>query len=470
MSQPAYDEIFDERGHLRPGYAALRCGSSWDPLRPSAFVAEQLRDRPLGDDARILPVPWVIDDVEYVSVIQHGVAQRARALQMFFADMVLGGQQFLTSTTTLTAELFAEILAFEGTTLDSLRQYWVSQATERLCFVYGPDLVRSPHGRWTVLEDNIGCVGGTADSYFVADAYARAIDRPMSVPHPPESDLSIAIRRWMQCYGQEAMDRVIALFGCESDITDVTRLWFTEDVRRRGILDALGIDVRVGTQVQQLWEAVSDSQHPTAIVNFDMESEAARTNLYDIGFRQRNIPLLNAPGTGLLGNKALLPYVDDMIRLYCAEEPIFETPEVRFLSDGVLPDEPNDWVVKQVTGCQGTTVFVLKRRSRAQVEVIQTRMQRSWSGSAAVAQRYVEPSRLAWAGSGSWDAFRLELRPIAYILGWQDVYVGEYPVGKAISNLDARGLNNISQGACYVPVLRQHRSECVNAEHTPDPQ
>jgi hypothetical protein len=93
VSQPAHNEIFDEHGHLRPGYAALHSSSPWDPLRPPAFIADQLCNRPLGDDTRILPVPWVIDDAEYVSVIKQGIAQRASALQMFFADMVLGEQR-----------------------------------------------------------------------------------------------------------------------------------------------------------------------------------------------------------------------------------------------------------------------------------------------------------------------------------------------------------------------------------------
>src|SRR5262245_58548333 len=97
IAAPAYEEAFTPSGQLRPAYAALCDLWGWDPLQPSLAVAEQLRDRPLGDDTRILPLPWAIDDAEYEVVIRPGVAQRARALQMFFADVVLGPGRFLTT-------------------------------------------------------------------------------------------------------------------------------------------------------------------------------------------------------------------------------------------------------------------------------------------------------------------------------------------------------------------------------------
>jgi hypothetical protein len=39
---------------------------------------------------------------------------------------------------------------------------------------YAPDLVREPGGRWVVIEGNVGCVGGYADSSFVLETYKQA--------------------------------------------------------------------------------------------------------------------------------------------------------------------------------------------------------------------------------------------------------------------------------------------------------
>jgi hypothetical protein len=54
----------------------------------------------------------------------------------------------------------------------------------------------------------------------------------------------------------------------------------------------------------------------------------------------------------------------------------------------------------------------------------------------------------------------VEIRPVSYVLGWADVHVAEQPVAKVVSDLDPRRLNNISQGACYAPVLREPCRSC----------
>jgi glutamate---cysteine ligase / carboxylate-amine ligase len=201
-----------------------------------------------------------------------------------------------------------------------------------------------------------------------------------------------------------------------------------ENARRRLILDQLGIKVR-------------DPSESDAWLNFDCDGATAEL------FERSRVPMFNAPGTGALGDKALLPFVDDLIGFYLNEKPILRTPPTYLLSDGVLPSDPAGWVVKTTAGCQGTEVFVLDWQPKDRLGLIAERAVR------AVAQRYVEPSRLTLDGPGGWDAYRVEIRPVAYVLGWNDVYVSECPVGKAISVYDSRRLNNISHGACYIPVL-----------------
>ena len=179
--------------------------------------------------------------------------------------------------------------------------------------------------------------------------------------------------------------------------------------------------------------------------------------------------MLNAPGTGVLGNKALLPYIDDVIRFFTGQDPILPTPSTRLLRDGLLPADKENWVVKTTAGCQGTEVFVLGWQPRQRLEAIEGLVRKEWSGAVAVAQRYVEPSRLTPAGPGGWDGYRVEIRPVTYVLDWQDVYVSDQPVGKVVSTYDARRLNNISQGACYVPVLREPCPGCGTDPGEPTP-
>jgi carboxylate-amine ligase len=433
-----FDEVYAEDGVPRSAFAALRHRIGRDPLRPSVAAAERLRDQPLGDDCRILPIPMVIDDVEYRSVIKAGVAQRARALQSLFSDLVLGQQRILTAGLGFGQDLIDDILAMDGITLDDLRTLWQEAGRERIRFVYGPDLIRGPDGRWVVLEDNVGCVGGTADSFFVAHSYQEAMAQLGPSDGPPPADLAVAIRHWLSIAGPENADAAVAVLGC-AGCADPRTLRLDENARRCQILSQLGIPV---VDRHQLAGA-------GMVVNFDVDM--SWSDLFVVP----GATLLNAPGTGMLGNKALLPYLDDAICFYTGAPPILPTPDTRLVADGALPADPKQWVMKTAAGAQGTEVIVLGRLGHDQLGEVAARMRTNWAGAAAVLQRYVEPSRLSPAGPGGWDSYRVEIRAVAYVLGWNDIYVSEQPVGKAVSDYDARRLNNISQGACYLPVLRE---------------
>ncbi|GGW85930.1 circularly permuted type 2 ATP-grasp protein [Streptomyces galilaeus] len=452
MDRPWFDEAFDQYGALRPQYDALRRRAGWDPLLPTTALAQLLHEMPLGDDTRIFPIPVVIDDAEYRAVVQAGLVQRARALQQLFTDLALGPQKILTAGIGLDRAVLDEILAVEGTSLEGLRKLWRGRTREEVRFVYGPDLVRDPEGRWTVLEDNVGCVAGSADSFFVADRYRSATQLPgCSICQGPP-DLAIAITRWLHRLGSDLGDRVAAVLGCDAAGESPWALRLHENARRRMILDTLGIPVIERGQL--LGRQVAWGGRSGVLVNFSVDQSWS-----DV-FCIPGIKMLNAPGTGVLGNKAFLPYIDDAIRFYACEEPILPTPPTHLLTEGVLPDDKENWVIKSAVGCQGTEVFVLRWQPQDRLRLLEDRVSKEWCGAAAVAQRYVEPSHLAPARPNSWNDYRVEIRPVTYVLDWRDIYVSEQAVGKTVSTYDARRLNNISQGACYVPVLREPCSHC----------
>lgn len=441
----SYDEVYDRSGALRPAFASLQRRLGLDLLRPTAAQAACLRDHPLGDDIRILPVPWALDDSAYASVIQAGITQRARALQMFFADMVLGRQRFLESHTSLTPQLLAQILGTEMMSLARLREVWKGHSLDEICFTYGPDLVRGPDGSWLVIEDNVGCVGGLADNAFVWNAYLGAVGRADA--STTAADLHVALARWAELTDR---DIVVGLSGCDSYGDDLGTMQLSEHTRRRTILASSGIQLVDADDL----EGLLASRPRVAIANFSVDSSPAEFDLIVTAFGQ-HVPLLNSPGTGILGNKALLPFGGDMIRFYCEEEPLIATSETYILRDGLLPAEPGEWVVKSASGCQGTEVFVLRWQSADRMEAIHTLVSGSWPRPGFVAQAYVEPSHLATSGPAAWESYLLELRPVTYVLGWSDVYVSRQPLGKAVSSFGIRPLHNISRGACYVPTTRE---------------
>jgi uncharacterized circularly permuted ATP-grasp superfamily protein len=433
-----YDEAFSEDGTARHPYAARARRIGSDPLSPGLAAAEQLRDRPLGDDTRILPVPLILEDDEFRFEIVPGVLQRARALQLLFADVMFEGG-VVAAELGIQSALIENITALHGYDLRDLRSWWRACERERIRFTYGPDLVRAPNGRWTVLEDNVGCIGGTADGSVVADRYREVSSTRECRPEP---DLSVALRRWLHRVGAGGRPcaTAVAVLGCDGT-ADPWAFQLDENRRRRSVLRELRLPV--------LGRDAASVRAATAVANFDVEPVWSRL------FSGSGSHLLNAPGTDLLGNKALLPHLSAAIRFLLNEEPILATPECRELTRDAAPLDGDDWVVKSAAGRQGTEVVVLRGLSNERRRVVLGRIGLDRPGGCAVAQRYVEPSRLNSDGPGGWNSYRLEMRPIVYVLGWGDVLVADHPVGKAVSSYDDRRLNNVFQGAVYVPVLRE---------------
>jgi uncharacterized circularly permuted ATP-grasp superfamily protein len=442
--QTPYGEIFTAEGHLRAPYVELARRLGTDPLRPAASAWNRLRDRPFGDDARILPVPWVLDGGEYACVVERGTAQRARALQMFFADLVLGPGRFMEATS-LTDERLQATMRSHGTSLEELRALWSGHDAEEIRFVYGPDLARGPDGRWLLLEDNVGCVGGSADAHHVWKVYLEAVathshSLPAAVP-----DLQTALRKWLdRLEPRSTTGGVVALLGCFDHGDGLRSVLIREDIRQRLILEQAGVWVAERDRLHALLSQNS-AGGVRAILNLDGGSQ-----LIEDAFRCRT-PSFNAPGTEILGSKALLAHTDEMISFFLREQPVIATAPTYVCEGGMLPDEQGDWVVKSADGRQGNEVFMLHGQPAERRSAICNLVGTSWPDRLFVAQRRVEPSRLLGTDSDSWAAPSAELRPVTYVVGWADVHVSARPVGKAVWGFAAHAKHNLTQGACYVP-------------------
>ncbi len=451
----ARDEARDARGRPRAPYRRLAARFGFDPLAPGAALRARLDDRPLGDDARILPVPLALDAREHAA-IRRGVRQRALALHAFFSELVAGGGPVAGC---VDADVVERVLAAAG---GELRR---APAGDDVAFVYGPDIARGPDGAWVVIEDNVGCVGGIADGWFVGRAYARAASLPEA--DPASADLVRALTRWRALLGDPPDGWLAAMPGCGPGDAAVV---VEEDRRRAELLRLAGARMLDGVAVPSAGTdpdpptanlggrppaanlgarppaANLGARLPTATANFGAPPLAAIANFGALpppssGAAPR---LLNSPGTGLLGDKALLPYVDEMIRRTSGDEPLLRSAATLVQRDGALPEPPMDWVVKTATGCGGDGVHVLGTRDAD--DAARASMHAAGLGG-TVAQRWIDCSTLPWGPS------RIELRPIAYVLGRDEVFVGEQLVGKAVLAADRRALNNVSRGARYVAVL-----------------
>lgn len=435
-----YNEAIDADGQPRPAWHAFHARTGLDLVR-LARDGHARAPAPLGRFA-ILPVPLVIDDHEYRQTIAPGIRQRALALQSFFLDLVRGDFAALGNPGPL-VNLVTRLLGAAGATGSA----WAGKHLEDVRFTYAPDLVRGPDGQWRVLEDNVGCVGGVVDAYLATWRVLAHLRTEVHPAVPAGPDFAPAVAAFLARVNRPATaDDAVALLGPEADDED------SEESRKAHVLRELGLRVCAGPQPPGAG-ARPDASRLGAVVNFDLRGWTPAAELVDTVFGRQDVALMNAPGVGVLGHKALLPFADRIVSFYSGTPPLVPTAPTEPYD--AMPGDPSGWVLKRGDGCQGQSVVFLdgldddaRRRVAARAT--------EWGDGGAVLQRRVLASVLPGCQSdGTAQSLQVELRPLAFVVGAATCIVGEHLSARAFPNANGRSLGNMSRGARYVGVIRE---------------
>ena len=128
-----------------------------------------------------------------------------------------------------------------------------------------------------------------------------------------------------------------------------------------------------------------------------------------------NVALVNAPGNGVADNKAIYPWVPDMIRFYLDEEPILEQVETHLCAvqsqcQHVL-ERLDSMVVKAVDGHGGYGMLFGPKASKAEIAEFAERIRAKPEGY--IAQPVIELSTCPTWANGEVSPRRVDLRPFA---------------------------------------------------------
>jgi uncharacterized circularly permuted ATP-grasp superfamily protein len=147
------DEALDRRGSVRPQYKSV-----WSLARAMSAARKQRalrasRQEFRGDNA-LHSVPRILTASEYGS-LKKGVIQRGTALRMFLEDHYSGKKSY---TKIIPKDVVDEIIARNRESMyDGLLD------PKQISFPYGPDIMRAKDGKFYVIEDNTGFIGGPGD-------------------------------------------------------------------------------------------------------------------------------------------------------------------------------------------------------------------------------------------------------------------------------------------------------------------
>ena len=421
------DECVDLRGDPRVPYRRL-LGEKGLPvdrlaeLKHAAAAWFSARDITFGEvngEPRVFPfdpLPRVLDAAEWAH-LERGLTQRVLALDAFVADCY-GAQRSLRAGV-VPAHLVYTSTGYVRAVVD------VRPPRSTHCHVTGIDLVRV-EGAFHVLEDNVRTPSGVA--YALASRKAMgelAPDLLQAHRVRPIDDYAERLRRVLERIAPRPWQASIAVLTPGR----FNAAFYEHQLLAQSIGGVLveGRDLIV--REDMVWRRTREGIEPLDVIYsrvnadwldplvFRPESLLGAPGLID-AWRRGNIALANAPGTGVADDKAIYPYVPEMIRYFLGEDPILPNVETFDLTDDRqrrhVGDNLQDMVLKPVDASGGYGIVFGEQLSAAErertIDAINARP-RHW-----LAQRQVALSRAACLNDdGSIEARCVDLRPFVVL-------------------------------------------------------
>ena len=389
-----FDEMKGSGNTVRPAYQEL---SRWLADIPPDVLEYRRREAELlfrrigitfavyGDAAaqeRLIPfdvLPRIIAASEW-TVLERGLQQRVRAINMFLRDIYHGRD-------ILRAGLIPEALIFQNPVF---RPEMNGQAIPHDIYVHiaGIDVVRIGPESFFVLEDNARTPSGV--SYMLEnreimmrlfpDLFAR--HRVAPVERYPEELLATLSSVAPASASTEPTVALLtpgtynSAFYEHSFLADKLGIELVEGrdliVRNEEVLMRTTEGLK---RVDVLYRRVDDDFIDP--LSFQPDSVLGVPGLMS-AYAAGNITLANAVGTGIADDKAIYSYMPDIVRFYLGEEPILKNvPTWRCREPDDLAyvlDRLDKLVVKEVHGSGGYGMLIGPAATQAQIEAFRARL------------------------------------------------------------------------------------------------
>ncbi|MCB6184157.1 circularly permuted type 2 ATP-grasp protein [Leeia sp. TBRC 13508] len=335
-----------------------------------------------GDESgseRLIPfdtVPRIIPGAEW-KALEEGLAQRVTAINAFLHDIY--HHQHI-----LKAGLIPEEQVFQNAQYQPAMQ-GIDLPNNVYSHITGVDLIRHNDGNYYVLEDNLRVPSGV--SYMIEDRrmmmrlfpelFARHMVSP--VEHYP----SLLLRTLRQSTHVDDPTVVVLTPGHYNSAyfehAFLAQQMGVELVEGRDLFvknDRVYMRTTAGhKQVDVIYRRVDDIfLDPLA---FRADSMLGVPGLLSV-YRNGNVVLANAIGTGVADDKSIYPYVPDMIRFYLNEEPKLNNVQTWMCRKPAELDyvvnNLADLVVKEVHGAGGYGMLIGPMASKQEIEDFKARI------------------------------------------------------------------------------------------------
>ena len=332
-----FDEMFHKQGEPRPHYAAVATRLS--SLGQKAFTRRrQMADLAFRNQGitftvysdqrgveKIFPfdlVPRIIPADEW-KTIERGLTQRIIALNLFCKD-VYNEQRILREGKIPPSLIY-------GAKMFRREMCGVRVPRDVYIHVCGTDLIRDAHGNYLVLEDNGRTPSGVSyvlENRVIMKRILPALFNDYRV-RPIENYPHNLLQTLKHCAPAHIDDPTVAILT--PGLFNSAYFEHSFLARQMGVALVEGRDLVVENsflymrttaglrRVDVLYRRVDDDFLDP--LSFRADSALGVAGLMN-AYRCGNVAIANAAGTGVSDDKAVYPYVPDMIRFYLGEEPI----------------------------------------------------------------------------------------------------------------------------------------------------
>jgi uncharacterized circularly permuted ATP-grasp superfamily protein len=419
VPRAAYERLFDGLRALRPATFAARSA-----LVDRAYLTQGItfahggREQPFPFDL----LPRLIPADEW-AVLQRGLAQRVRALDMFIADIY--GERRSVAAGVVPNRL---VSTCEGYVREMVG---ITPPLGRFVHVAGVDLVRDDDGVWRVLEDNLRCPSGLSyvvqNRAFMRRAFPEAFTDHHVEPvgHAPFLLLSALMASAPE--GRES-PRVVVLTPGPANAAYYEHSFLAQQM---GVPLVEGRDLTVRDRrvylrttagrerVDVIYRRIDDGfLDPASLIADSLLGVAGLMQVC----REGRVAVCNAVGTGVADDKAVYAYVPGIIRYFLDEEPILEQVPTYLLEREDEREHAlanlDTLVVKAVDGAGGYGMLIGPHATPGERQAFAKRVRANPRGY--IAQETIKLSRAPVLVGDRFQGRHVDLRPF--------VLYGDHPV------------------------------------------
>ena len=418
--QAPFEEDRDSSGAPRPGYEQLLGALHGADLNG---LIDDVRGHLAGHEVIFGGAPFVVDPIPRLipatewEALERGLAQRARALNAFLAD-VYDRRRIVAAG------------IVDGVTLDGAEGYEpdlagrLAQRGPPPAAIIGFDLVRAPSGEFLVLEDNMRTPSGIA--YLAAARAALEATLPAGMPArrpvaPAVYELLGAALRAAAPAGAGPDPQVVVVTDGPGNVA----LY-----EHRTIARELGVPLVTADRLRADGDRLTARTDDGATIAVDVvyrrtdedrvrDEHGATTAIAELlcpAWLGGTLGLVNHFGNGVADDKLVHGHVEDFVRFYLREEPLvrsvpttpLDTPEAG--RDAI--ERLRDLVIKPRHGHGGEGVTIGALASAEELDHVRAELTRH--PERYICQPIVPLSRHPTVIGGRLQPRHVDLRPFAF--------------------------------------------------------